>query len=127
MSEISDLRKELTFCNDKKLVLMISFASDEMIRETMKYPEVFFMDCTARVNKQKREFFFSVIRTPSGKCHLSNMTVIPSGIFSIISHLILNPYNLIFVIFCMDNRKVLGLQVHLQGCFSLFVWIRDNS
>ena len=41
MSEISDLRKELTFCNDKKLVLMISFASDEMIRETMKYPEVF--------------------------------------------------------------------------------------
>ena len=66
MSEISDLRKELTFCNDKKLVLMISFASDEMIRETMKYPEVFFMDCTARVNKQKREFFFSVIRTPSG-------------------------------------------------------------
>ena len=45
---------------------MISFASDEMIRETMKYPEVFFMDCTARVNKQKREFVFSVIRTPSG-------------------------------------------------------------
>jgi hypothetical protein len=41
------------FGNDKKLVLIISFASDEMIRETMKYPEVFFMDCTARVNKQK--------------------------------------------------------------------------
>ena len=30
-------------------------------------------------NKQKREFFFSVIRTLSGKCHLSNMPVIPSG------------------------------------------------
>ena len=85
------------------------------------------MDCTARVNKQKREFFFSVIRTPSGKCHLSNMTVIPSGIFSTISHLILNPYNLIIVSFRMDNRKVLGVQVHLQGCFSLFVWIGDNS
>ena len=42
MSEISDLQKELTFCNDKKLVLMISFASEEMIRETMKYPEVFY-------------------------------------------------------------------------------------
>ena len=41
MSEISDLQKKLTFCNDKKLVLMISFALDEMIRETMKYPEVF--------------------------------------------------------------------------------------
>jgi len=78
-SKIADLRRELTFGVDKKLVLMISFASDEMIRETMKYPEVFFMDCTAPVNKQKREFFFSVIRTPSGRCHLSNMTVIPSG------------------------------------------------
>ena len=80
-SEITGLRKELTFGEDKKLVLMISFASNEMIRETMKYPEVFFMDCTARVNKQKREFFFSVIRTPSGRCHLSNMTVIPSGMY----------------------------------------------
>ncbi len=79
-SEINTLRSELTFDSNKKLVLMISFASDEMIRETMKYPEVFFMDCTARVNKQKREFFFSVIRTPSGKCHLSNMTIIPSGL-----------------------------------------------
>jgi len=78
-SEISTLRSELTFDSKKKLVIMISFASDEMTCETMKYPEVFFMDCTARVNKQKREFFFSVIRTPSGKCHLSNMTIIPSG------------------------------------------------
>ena len=77
-SEISTLISKLTF-DSKKLVIMILFASDEMIRETMKYPEVFFMDCTARVNKQKREFFFSVIRTPSGKCHLSNMTIIPSG------------------------------------------------
>jgi hypothetical protein len=42
----------LTYDSGKKLVPVISFASDEMIRETMKYPEVFFMDCTARVNKQ---------------------------------------------------------------------------
>ena len=57
----------------------MSFVSDKMIQETMKYPEVFFMDCTGQVNKQMREFFFSVICTPSEKCHLSNMTVIPSG------------------------------------------------
>lgn len=36
------------------------------------------MDCTVEVNKQKGEFFFSVIHTPSGKCHLSDTTVIPS-------------------------------------------------
>ena len=39
-SEIDSLRSELTFDSGKKLVLLISFASDEMIRETMKYPEV---------------------------------------------------------------------------------------
>jgi hypothetical protein len=41
-AEIDSLRSGLTFDNGKKLVLMISFASDEMIRETMKYPEVFY-------------------------------------------------------------------------------------
>ena len=35
-SEIKTLHRELTLDNDKKLVLMISFASDEMIWETMK-------------------------------------------------------------------------------------------
>lgn len=112
-SEIDSLRSELTFDSGKKLVLLISFASDEMIRETMKYPEVFFMDCTARVNKQKREFFFSVIRTPSGKCHLSNMTVIPSGkrycIFLVLS--------LFFSVITSTSelsifRQIVGLQIH---------------
>jgi hypothetical protein len=110
-SEIDSLRSELTFDSGKKLVLLISFASDEMIRETMKYPEVFFMDCTARVNKQKREFFFSVIRTPSGKCHLSNMTVIPSGkrdcifFLSFFSDLTSTSELSIF-------RQIVGLQIH---------------
>ena len=57
-SEINSLRSEFTFDGGKKLALMISFASDEMIQETMKYPEGLFMDCTAQVNRQKREFFF---------------------------------------------------------------------
>ena len=73
-SEIKALCSELTYDSGKKL-LMTSFASDEMIWETMKYLEVFFMDCTARANK----LFFSVICTPSSKCQLSDMTVIPPG------------------------------------------------
>ena len=77
-SELNSLWTDLTFESEKKLVLLISFASDEMIQETMKYPKVSFVDCTGGVNKQKREFF--LFHTPSGKCHLSNMTAIPSGV-----------------------------------------------
>ncbi len=127
-SEINSLRHELTFEDSKNLVLMISFASDEMIRETMKYPEVLFMDCTARVNKQKREFFFSVIRTPSGKYHLSNMTVIPSGntdidVFVFDSEVI--SYHNHVLSIC--SREVLGIQVYIQGLISIFIWITDHS
>lgn len=57
---------------------MISFTSDETIQETMKYAE-FFIEFTARVNKQMREFFFSVIHTLFWRCHLNNMKVIQSG------------------------------------------------
>jgi hypothetical protein len=66
-SKIESLHSELTFDSGKKWVLMISFASDEMIRETMKYPEVFFMECTLTVSKQKRELFF---------CHSNTFTKI---------------------------------------------------
>ena len=77
-SEINYLRSEYTFDSGKKLVLMISFASDETIQETMKYPEVFYgLHCSSKQTEER--ILFSVIHTPSGKCHLSNMTVIPSG------------------------------------------------
>ena len=82
-SQIDQLRQDLSFAENTKLVLLISFASDEMIRETMKYPEDWFMDTVACMNKQIREFFFSAIRKPNGRCHLSNFTIIPSGMFSL--------------------------------------------
>jgi hypothetical protein len=87
--EIVDLRQALTFHNETKLVLLLSFSTNEMIKKTMMYPEVYFMDCTGRANRQKRELFISVVRSPNGKCYMSNVTVIPSG-------------NYIF--FCLYNR-----------------------
>lgn len=78
-SDIKHLRSSLTFDRKTKLVLLLSFSTDDMIRRTMMYPEVYFMDCTGRANRQKRELFISVVRSPSGKCFMSNVTVIPSG------------------------------------------------
>ena len=77
--EIIDLREALTFDNKTKLVLLLSFYMNEMVKQTMMYPEVYFMACTGRANRQKRELFISVVRSPMGKCYMSNVTVIPSG------------------------------------------------
>lgn len=78
--DIVHLRESLTFDSNTKLVLLLSFSTNEMIKCTMMYPEVYFMDCTGRANRQKRELFISVVRSPAGKCFMSNVTVIPSGV-----------------------------------------------
>ena len=78
-SDIKHLHDSLTFDSKTKLVLLLSFSMDDMIKQTMMYPEVYFMDCTGRANRQKRELFISVVCSPSGKYFMSNVTVIPSG------------------------------------------------
>lgn len=77
--EIEDLRTELGFSRQSKIVLMLSIASDEMIRLVMMYPEVFFMDVTGGVNRQKRDFFLIAIKDAMGKAFTANITTIPSG------------------------------------------------
>ena len=78
-SDIKHLCDSLTVDSNTKLVLLLSFSTDEMIKRTMMYPEVYFLDCTGWASHQKRELFISVVRSPSGKCFMSNVTVIPSG------------------------------------------------
>ena len=51
--DIMDLCEELTFDNKTKLVLLLAFSTNEMIKQTMMYPEFYFMDCTGRANWQK--------------------------------------------------------------------------
>ena len=77
--EIEDLQTELGFSRQSKIVLMLLIASDEMIRLVMMYPEVFFMDVTGGVNRQKRDFFLIAIKDAMGKAFTANITTIPSG------------------------------------------------
>ena len=78
---IAQLRKDLKFDNNTKLLLILSFSTDGMIREMMKYPEVNFHDVTSRANKQKRDLFVTVGRKPSSICFIANVSLIPSGTF----------------------------------------------
>lgn len=72
------LREDLSYDSKKKLVLLLSFSTDEMILEVQKNPEVWFMDVTGRSNVQKRDLFVMVVRKPDTKCAIGNITLIPS-------------------------------------------------
>lgn len=77
--DVRRLRSDLSFGNDSKLVLLLSVATDDMIRLCMMFPEVFFMDCTAGTNKQRRTLFVMAIKDSEGKCFPCNLSVLPSG------------------------------------------------
>jgi hypothetical protein len=78
-SKIQELRRDFSFDSKSKMVLLLSFATDEMIKEVQKNPEVWFMDVTSGANIQKRDLFIMVVRKPDGTCFMGNVTLIPSG------------------------------------------------
>ena len=43
------------------------------------FPETWFMDVTANLNRLKRDVFVMVIRDVCRKCYVGNLTVISSG------------------------------------------------
>jgi hypothetical protein len=59
--DIMDPCEEPTFDNKTNLVLLLYFSTKQMVEQKMMYPEVYFMDCTGRVNCQKRELFIYVV------------------------------------------------------------------
>ena len=77
--EINDIRTDLTLTDKDSLLLLVSMATDEMVRLVQMFPEVWFMDCTAGTNRQRMDLFKMAIRTPEGKTFPGNLTVIPSG------------------------------------------------
>ena len=122
-SDIKDLRKSLTFDSKTKLVLLLSFSTDNMIKRTMMYPEVYFMDCTGRANRQKRELFISVVCSPSGNCYMSNVTVIPSGDDPIFLTYLLAIANVLTVIVSScPVREGMGVRIYYLVHFSKAIW-----
>ena len=77
--EVRKLRNELSYEKGTKIVLLLSLATDEMIRLVMMYPETFFMDVTGQTNRQKRDMFLMAVKDSAGKVFPGNMTVVPSG------------------------------------------------
>ncbi len=75
---IKSLRSEMNYKDGTEIVLILSFASDEMIRMVNMFPEVFFMDVTCRTNRQNKPLFLMVLKDASGEAHIGNISVLPS-------------------------------------------------
>lgn len=77
--DIMNIRIDLGVVPGVKLLLLLSLATDDMVRLVAMHPEVWFGDCTGSTNKQKRDLYLMAIRTVSGRTFPGNLTVVPSG------------------------------------------------
>jgi hypothetical protein len=75
---IKSLRTEMNYKDDTEIVLILSFALDEMIRMVNMFPEVFFMDVTCSTNRQNKPLFLMVLKDANGEAHIGNISVLPS-------------------------------------------------
>lgn len=76
--DIINLRKAMSYEDGTEIVLILSFASDDMVRMVNMFPEVFFMDVTCSTNRQNKPLFLMVVKDANGETHIGNISVLPS-------------------------------------------------
>ena len=77
--ELSKLKHEICFEEGTRMLIALSISSDQMLCHVHMFPETWFMDVTANLNRLKRDVIVMVVRDACGKCYVGNLTVIPSG------------------------------------------------
>ena len=77
--EIQNICKLVRLRKDDNVLLLVSIATDNMIRLIAIHPKLWFMDYIWRTNYNYTDLFIIAIRTPNGETFPDNLTVIPSG------------------------------------------------
>ena len=77
--DIQSIRKELSVEEGSRLLLLVSLATDEMVRFVSMHPETMFGDVTGSTNKQKKDLYMMAVRNPLSRTFPGNLTIIPSG------------------------------------------------
>ena len=78
-AELSKLKHEIYFEEGTEMLIALYISSDQMLCHVHMFPETWFMDVTANLNRLKRDVFVMVVYDACGKCYVGNLTVIPSG------------------------------------------------
>ena len=77
-NQLRALRKKMEYRPGTEILLAVSLATDEMVRAVHMFPEVFYMDTTAKTNRENRDLFLMVVKNRNGKTYIGNVTVVPS-------------------------------------------------
>jgi hypothetical protein len=78
MDKILQLRKDYRLHDNTQMMVLLSLCTKDMNKYVSMYPEVWFVDCTAGTNRQKRQLFVMAVRTSTGSTLPGNLTIIPS-------------------------------------------------
>ena len=78
-AELRKLKKETGYVKATEILLALGIAIDEMMRHVHMFPEIFYIDVTCKLNRQKRDLFVMVVKDASGKAFPGNLTAVPSG------------------------------------------------
>ena len=77
-NQLRDLRKKMEYKSGTEILLTVSIATDEMVCAVHMFPEVFYMNTTAKTNKENRDLFSMVVKNRNGKTYIGNVTIVPS-------------------------------------------------
>ena len=78
LDKILELRRDYRLHDDTQMMVLLSLCTKDMNKYVSMYPEVWFVDCTAGTNCQKRQLFVMAVRTSTGTTLPGNLTIIPS-------------------------------------------------
>jgi hypothetical protein len=59
--ELEKMKHEMCFKDGTEMLIALSILSDQMLRHVHMFPETWFMDVTANLNKLKRDVFVMVV------------------------------------------------------------------
>jgi len=78
-NRIRQMRSDNGLLDSTKMLVLISLATNEMVKYICMYPYVWYMDCTSGTNREKKDLFVVAVRSASGDTLPVNLTVIPSA------------------------------------------------
>ena len=67
------------YATGTEILRALGIATDEMMRHVHMFPEIFYMDVTCKLNRQKRDLFVMVVKDAYGEAFPGNITAVPSG------------------------------------------------
>ena len=73
------MRSDNGLLDSTKMLVLISLATNEMVKFMCMYPDVWYMDTTSGTNREKKDLFVVAVRSASGDTLPVNLTVIPSA------------------------------------------------